>query len=209
VDILDREATRQGKQTTMVRPTQERALVGDLDTTRSPHRVRIMFLGSITASLRAKDMASLPCGRWSGPHLNTAMQRPRNALSEVSRRRCSATDPSSPPEQNVRHTCHVPRGTPRSMQSALTRQPSCFPSTESVTISGVPWIRRAWCSISSCSGGGTRKRRSSFSASSSRASPPCYASSGCRRDRRQSESLKAGAQNADPEERRPLDTRAI
>ena len=43
----------------MVSPTQERALVGYLDTTRSPHRDRAMFLLSIKAGLRAKAMASL------------------------------------------------------------------------------------------------------------------------------------------------------
>ncbi len=49
----------QGKQAKMVRPTQARALVGYLDTTRYPSRDRVMFLLSIKAGLRAKEMASL------------------------------------------------------------------------------------------------------------------------------------------------------
>ena len=49
----------QGKQAKMVRPTQERTIVGYLDTTRSPYRERVIFLLSIKAGLRAKAMASL------------------------------------------------------------------------------------------------------------------------------------------------------
>ena len=45
----------QGKQAKMVRPTQERAIVGYLDTTRYPSRDRVL----ITAGLHAKEMASL------------------------------------------------------------------------------------------------------------------------------------------------------
>jgi integrase/recombinase XerD len=39
----------QGKQAKMLSPTQERAIVGYLDTTRYPSRNRIMFLLSIKA----------------------------------------------------------------------------------------------------------------------------------------------------------------
>jgi integrase/recombinase XerD len=49
----------QGKQAKMVSPTQERAILGFLDTTRYPARDRVMFLLSIKARLRAKAMASL------------------------------------------------------------------------------------------------------------------------------------------------------
>src|SRR5947207_7432281 len=49
----------QGKQAKIVSPTQERAIVGFLDTTRYPSRDRVMFLLSIKAGLRAKEMASL------------------------------------------------------------------------------------------------------------------------------------------------------
>src|SRR6266446_10963192 len=58
-DVLDREATMQGKQAKIVSPTQERAIVGYLDTTRYPHRDRVMFLLSMKAGLRAKEMAAL------------------------------------------------------------------------------------------------------------------------------------------------------
>src|SRR2546430_2445743 len=49
----------QGKQAKMVSPTQERAILGYLATTRYPTRDRVMFLLSMKAGLRAKEMASL------------------------------------------------------------------------------------------------------------------------------------------------------
>jgi integrase/recombinase XerC len=49
----------QGKQAKIVSPTQERAILGYLVTTRYPARDRVMFLLSIKAGLRAKEMASL------------------------------------------------------------------------------------------------------------------------------------------------------
>lgn len=49
----------QGKQAKIVSPTQERAILGYLDTTRYPARDRVMFLLSMKAGLRAKAMASL------------------------------------------------------------------------------------------------------------------------------------------------------
>src|ERR687886_1445822 len=52
-------ATMQGKQAKIVSPTQERAILGYLATTRYPARDRVMFLLSMKAGLRAKAMASL------------------------------------------------------------------------------------------------------------------------------------------------------
>jgi integrase len=49
----------QGKQAKIVSPIQERALLGYLATTRYPARDRVMFLLSMKAGLRAKEMASL------------------------------------------------------------------------------------------------------------------------------------------------------
>src|SRR5882724_3404732 len=49
----------QGKPAKMVSPSQERAILGYLATTRYPARDRVMFLLSIKAGLRAKAMASL------------------------------------------------------------------------------------------------------------------------------------------------------
>src|SRR6266487_3439940 len=49
----------QGKQAKIVRPTQERAMLGYLDTTRYPSRDRVLCLLSLKAGLRAKEMASL------------------------------------------------------------------------------------------------------------------------------------------------------
>ena len=51
----------QGKQAKVGSPTQERAILGFLDTTRYPARDRVMFLFSMKAGLRAKEMASLTC----------------------------------------------------------------------------------------------------------------------------------------------------
>src|SRR5262249_15423795 len=56
---MDRGATMPGKQATMVSPTQERAILGYLVTTRYPARDRVMFLFSMKAGLWAKAMASL------------------------------------------------------------------------------------------------------------------------------------------------------
>src|SRR5215468_7022590 len=49
----------QGKQAKIVSPTQERAILGYLATTRSPARDQVMLLLSMNAGLRAKAMASL------------------------------------------------------------------------------------------------------------------------------------------------------
>jgi len=49
----------QGTQAKMVSPTQERAIVGSLDTTRCLSWDRAMFLLSIRAGLRAKAIASM------------------------------------------------------------------------------------------------------------------------------------------------------
>ena len=49
----------QGKQAKIVSPIQERALLGYLATTRYPVRDQVMFLLSMKAGLRAKEMASL------------------------------------------------------------------------------------------------------------------------------------------------------
>jgi integrase/recombinase XerC len=49
----------QDKQAKIVSPTQERAILGYLATTRYPVRDRVMFLLSMKAGLRAKEMASL------------------------------------------------------------------------------------------------------------------------------------------------------
>jgi integrase/recombinase XerC len=49
----------QGKQAKIVSPTQERAILGYLETTRYPARDRVMFLLSLKAGLRAKAMAAL------------------------------------------------------------------------------------------------------------------------------------------------------
>src|SRR6266705_2635608 len=49
----------QGKQAKIVSPTQERAILGYLETTRYPHRDHVIFLLSIKAGLRAKEIASL------------------------------------------------------------------------------------------------------------------------------------------------------
>jgi integrase/recombinase XerD len=43
----------------IVSPTQERAILGYLETTCSPHRDRVMFLLSMKAGLRAKEMVAL------------------------------------------------------------------------------------------------------------------------------------------------------
>ena len=56
---LNRSIAMQGKQAKIVSPTQERAILGYLATTRYPVRDRVLFLLSMKAGLRAKEMASL------------------------------------------------------------------------------------------------------------------------------------------------------
>src|SRR5215471_3002109 len=56
---MDRGATMQGKQAQIVSPTQERAMLGSLATTRYPARDRVLCLVSMKAGLRAKAMAAL------------------------------------------------------------------------------------------------------------------------------------------------------
>jgi integrase/recombinase XerD len=56
---MPRSVTMQGKQAKIVSPTQERAILGYLATTRYPARDRVIFLFSMKAGLRAKEMASL------------------------------------------------------------------------------------------------------------------------------------------------------
>jgi integrase/recombinase XerD len=58
-DCRDWELLIQGKQAKIVSPIQERAILGYLATTRYPARDRVMFLLSMKAGLRAKEMASL------------------------------------------------------------------------------------------------------------------------------------------------------
>jgi integrase len=58
-DRGDGDSPMQGKQAKIVSPTQERAVLGYLETTRSSARDRVMVLLSIKAGLRAKEMASL------------------------------------------------------------------------------------------------------------------------------------------------------
>src|SRR6266853_806848 len=52
-------APLQGKQAKMLSPTQKRTILGYLATTRYPLRDRVMFLLSLKAGLRAKELASL------------------------------------------------------------------------------------------------------------------------------------------------------
>ena len=59
VEASDGGALMQGKHANIVSPTQERAMLRDLDTTRYPARDRVLFLLSLKAGLRAKAMASL------------------------------------------------------------------------------------------------------------------------------------------------------
>jgi len=56
---LNRSIAMQGQQAKMVRPTQERAILGYLATTRALARDRVLCLFSMKAGLRAKAMASL------------------------------------------------------------------------------------------------------------------------------------------------------
>jgi integrase/recombinase XerD len=49
----------QGRQAKIVSPTQDRAILGYLVTTRYPARDRVMFLLSMKAGLRTKEMTAL------------------------------------------------------------------------------------------------------------------------------------------------------
>ena len=59
VDCSDWGAMMQGKQAKIVSPIQEQAILKYLATTRYPTRDQMMFLLSMKAGLRAKEMTSL------------------------------------------------------------------------------------------------------------------------------------------------------
>lgn len=71
--LANREAIMQGKHAEVLSPTQERAIVRDLDTTPSPARDWVMFLLSIKVGLRPKksrpfnSMECEPAGGGTGP----------------------------------------------------------------------------------------------------------------------------------------------
>lgn len=52
----------QGKQAKILSPTQERAILRYLETTRYPSRDRVMFLLSVKADLRANEIAAITWG---------------------------------------------------------------------------------------------------------------------------------------------------
>ena len=70
----------QGKQAKMLRPTQERAMVGYLATTRSPARARVLFLLSLKAGLRAKAIASLTCSEAASKPAPTSLLLPHERV---------------------------------------------------------------------------------------------------------------------------------
>ena len=55
----DGEGSMQGKQAKIVSPAQEKAILGSVATTRYPARDRVMFLLSMKAGRRAKEIAAL------------------------------------------------------------------------------------------------------------------------------------------------------
>jgi len=57
----------QGKQAKILSPTQERVILRHLETTRYPGRDRVMFLLSLKAGLRAKEIAALTWGMVTDP----------------------------------------------------------------------------------------------------------------------------------------------
>ncbi len=58
----------QGKQAKVITPHQERAVLEHLRTTRNSERDRVMFLLSLKAGLRAKEMAALTWGMVTDDH---------------------------------------------------------------------------------------------------------------------------------------------
>ncbi len=58
----------QGKQAKVITPHQERVVLEHLRSTRNPERDRVMFLLSLKAGLRAKEMAALTWGMVTNDH---------------------------------------------------------------------------------------------------------------------------------------------
>ena len=54
----------QGTQAKVMTRPQERAVLDHVRTTRNPHRDRVLFLFSLKAGLRAKEIAALKHGTW-------------------------------------------------------------------------------------------------------------------------------------------------
>ena len=55
----------QGTQAKVITRPQERAVLDHVRTTRNPHRDRVLFLFSLKAGLRAKEIAALKHRAWS------------------------------------------------------------------------------------------------------------------------------------------------
>src|SRR6059036_3434553 len=109
----------QGKQAKIVSPTQERAILGYLETTRYPARDHVMFLLSMKAGLRAKEMASLTWAMVTDAQGQVAdvMQVPNRASKGKTGGR---TIPLHPDLQTALVTLQTGRGdAPRSDQSVL------------------------------------------------------------------------------------------
>jgi len=76
----------QGKQAKIVSPTQERAILGYLDTTRYPSRDRVMFLLSMKAGQQFPLSVSASTVFWPfGPPLCFTAGLPAITLSKIAR----------------------------------------------------------------------------------------------------------------------------
>jgi integrase/recombinase XerC len=133
----------QGKQAKIVSPTQERAILGYLETTRYPHRDRVMFLLSIKAGLRAKEIASLTWAMVTNAQgqIAGAMQLPNRASKG---RTGGHTIPMHPDVQAALATLQTARGdAPRPEQAVLFSERGGGLSPATVRL----WFHRLYTSL--------------------------------------------------------------
>ena len=133
----------QGKQAKIVSPTQERAILGYLATTRYPHRDRVIFLLSMKAGLRAKEMASLTWAMVTdaaGQVADTIHLENRASKGKTGGR----TIPMHPDVQEALITLQTARGdTPRPDQAVLFSERGGGLSPATVRL----WFHRLYTSL--------------------------------------------------------------
>src|SRR6266851_8870796 len=142
----DGEGSMQGKQAKIVSPAQEKAIMGYVATTRYPARDRVMFLLSMKAGLRAKEIAALTWAMVTDAkgQIADALQLQNRASKGQTGGR---TIPLHPDLQEALMALQTARGeTPRPEQAVLFSERGGGLSPATVR----PWFHRLYTSLDVC-----------------------------------------------------------